>query len=113
MSAKGSPKHHEVIIIGTGFNGVAAAKTYLDIKPYVDVLLIDRESSLGGVWSASRIYPGLTYEMPAPLVDYSDMTMKEELGIEDWSDVTGYQVNEYLVHLHYPVKLNLSSLTNN
>jgi hypothetical protein len=83
MAANGSSIHHKVIIIGAGFNGVAAAKTYLLIKPNADILLIDRGRSLGGVSSASTIYTGLTYEMPAPLINYTDMTMRDELGIED------------------------------
>jgi len=64
MAGTDISKHHKVIMVGTGFTGLIAAKTYLAIDPNVDILLIDGESSIGGVWSASRIYPGLEYEAP-------------------------------------------------
>jgi len=34
--------------------------------------------------------------MSAPLLNFSDMDMCQELDMEIWSDVTGYQVNDYL-----------------
>lgn len=92
-----SSKHHRVIIIGAGFNGIIAAKTYLQINPTADILIIDGSNSLGGVWSSERIYPGLVYEMPCPMLDLSDFDMHKEMGIELWGDVNGYQVNEFLV----------------
>lgn len=91
-------KHHGVLIIGAGFNGIVAAKTYLQINPTADILIIDGSSALGGVWSAERIYPGLVYEMPCPMLNFSDFDMYKEMGIELWGDVTGYQVNEFLVN---------------
>ncbi len=90
-------KHHGVLIIGAGFNGIIAAKTYLQINPTVDVHIIDAGNALGGVWSADRIYPGLVYELPCPMLNFSDLDMHKEMGIELWEDVTGYQVNELLV----------------
>ena len=97
MASNSLPEHHRVIVVGAGFNGVSIAKTYLDINPSVDIVLIDCESSVGGVWSRERVYPGLYYEAPTPLADFPELTMLEELGLEDWSDVSGYQVNELLV----------------
>lgn len=97
MASSVGLEHHKVIVLGAGFNGVAVAKTYLDIDPSVDILLVDRESSVGGVWSTERIYPGLYYEMPAPLMSFNDMDICQELGIEKWSDVTAYQINTFLV----------------
>lgn len=86
-----------MIVIGAGFNGVVATKTYLRIDRSVDILVIDGESSLGGVWSSSRIYPGLVYEMPSPMLNSSDFDMCKELGIGEWEDVIGYQINDFLV----------------
>ena len=97
MDSRLSPEHHRVIVVGTGFNGLSIAKTYLDIDASVDVILIDCESSVGGVWSRERIYPGLHYETPTPTLDWTEMSMADEFGMEDWSDVTGYQVNEFIV----------------
>lgn len=33
MAPNGSPEHHKVIVLGAGINGLALAKTYLDIDP--------------------------------------------------------------------------------
>ncbi|XMA18642.1 hypothetical protein WAI453_011433 [Rhynchosporium graminicola] len=96
MASPHSTSHHDVVIIGAGHNGIVAAKTYLQMSPFVDLLIIDGEKSLGGVWSAERIYPGLIYEMPYPMMNFTDFDIGEELGIELWGDVTGYQVNEAL-----------------
>jgi dimethylaniline monooxygenase (N-oxide forming) len=102
MGSAAPPEHHKVIVLGAGINGISIAKTYLDIDPSVDILLVDCESSIGGVWSMDRIYPGLMYEVPTPLLDFSQLDMCEEFGMEKWSDVTGYRVNEFLVHTPYP-----------
>jgi dimethylaniline monooxygenase (N-oxide forming) len=99
MMGSSAPEHHKVIVLGAGINGIAFAKTYLDIDPSVDILLVDCEASIGGVWSKERIYPGLHYEAPAPLLNFSELDMCEEFGMEKWSDVTGYRVNEFLVRL--------------
>ena len=66
--------HHKVIILGAGLHGLAAAKTYLDIDPSVDLLVVDGDSGIGGVWSKSRIYPGLVFEQSTPMVNFTDMT---------------------------------------
>jgi cation diffusion facilitator CzcD-associated flavoprotein CzcO len=92
-----APEHHKVVVLGAGINGIALAKTYLDIDPSVDILLVDCEASIGGVWSKERIYPGLHYEVPAPLLNFTELDMCKEFGMEEWSDVTGYRVNKFLV----------------
>ncbi|KAH6711276.1 hypothetical protein BKA61DRAFT_88352 [Leptodontidium sp. MPI-SDFR-AT-0119] len=96
MAPSKSSLHHDVVIVGAGHNGIVAAKTYLQINPSVDILIIDGGSSIGGVWSAERIYPGLIYEMPCPMANFTDFDMEKELGVEPWGDVTGYQINEFL-----------------
>ena len=61
MASPSPSKPHKVIIVGAGINGILAPKTYLQIKPDVDILIIDSEKSIGGVWAATRIYPGLCF----------------------------------------------------
>jgi dimethylaniline monooxygenase (N-oxide forming) len=97
MASPGTSKHHKVVIVGAGVNGILAAKTYLQIKPDVDILIIDSEKSIGWCLGATRIYPGLIFELPAPTMNFSDFDICKELGIEKWRDVTGSQFNEFLV----------------
>lgn len=85
-----------VVIIGTGWIGLAAAKTYLQIRPDISLTIIDEDSSVGGVWSASRVYPGLIADSYAAIFDYSDFEMNVELGLDKWGDLSAAKVHEYL-----------------
>lgn len=85
-----------VIVIGAGWTGLAAAKTYLQINPNVSLSILDEDSSVGGVWSASRVYPGFMADSPSAIFDYSDFPMDVELGIGKWADLPSEKVHEYL-----------------
>jgi dimethylaniline monooxygenase (N-oxide forming) len=91
-----SPKPTRVIIVGAGWYGLAAGKTYLSLCPSISLTILDADSTVGGVWSASRIYPGLVADSPAANFDYSDLPMDEELGIDKWADLPAEKVHEYL-----------------
>lgn len=54
-----------------GWHGLAAAKTYIELHPTEDIVILEAENSIGGTWSHDRLYPGLksnnlhgTYEHP-------------------------------------------------
>jgi dimethylaniline monooxygenase (N-oxide forming) len=86
----------KVIIVGAGVYGLIAAKTYLQVNPRIDLTVIDADSSVGGVWSKSRVHPGLLVDSPSPSFEFSDMQMEEEFGVPQWSDLTGDMMSEYL-----------------
>ncbi|KAF9009261.1 FAD/NAD(P)-binding domain-containing protein [Hymenopellis radicata] len=81
-----------VVIIGAGWGGLAAAKTYLQINPNIQLTIIDAYKTLGGVWSQDRIYPGLIADSPSGLFDFSDLPMNEK----DWQEIPASKVFEYL-----------------
>lgn len=85
-----------VIIIGAGWTGLAAAKTYLEVNPNVSLTILDEDSTVGGVWSASRVYPGLVADSCAAIFDYSDFPMHEELNLDKWADLPAEKIHEYL-----------------
>lgn len=58
--------------------------------------IIDADSSVGGTWSAARIYPGLCADTPSGAFDFADLSMEEALRIHLWSDLTGDVVHECL-----------------
>jgi dimethylaniline monooxygenase (N-oxide forming) len=93
-----SQRASRVIVIGAGWTGLAAAKTYLQINPNVSLTIIDEDSSVGGVWSSSRIYPGLLADSCAAIFDFSDSAMHEEVGIDKYADLPAEKVHEYLEH---------------
>jgi dimethylaniline monooxygenase (N-oxide forming) len=97
LSASSRSQHStRVIIIGAGWSGLAAAKTYLQINPNISLTIIDEDSTVGGVWSSARIYPGLIADSCAAIFDYSDFPMDKELGIDKWADLPAEKVHDYL-----------------
>lgn len=91
-----SPSTYHVIVVGAGWYGLVAAKTYLQLHPSVSLLVLDAETSVGGVWSRSRIYPRLVVNQPTPMFEYADLSMKEALGVPESSDITGEMMADYL-----------------
>ena len=86
----------KVIIIGAGWSGLAVAKIYLQLFPSASLTVVDADTTVGGVWSSSRIYPGLIADSCAAIFDYSDFPMDEVLGIGRWADLPAEGVHEYL-----------------
>ncbi len=77
-------------IIGAGFAGVSSAKV---LKSFgYDVTVYEKEADVGGVWSASRRYPGLTTQNPRTTYELSDYPMPKEW--PEWP--YGEQVQEYI-----------------
>ncbi|KAK0108732.1 hypothetical protein ONS96_002578 [Cadophora gregata f. sp. sojae] len=85
-----------VVVIGAGWAGLVAAKTYLQIDPSINLTIFDSERTLGGVWNADRCFPGFLADSPSGLFDYSDLPMRDAIGLKDWSDLPGEKVHEYL-----------------
>ena len=59
-----------VCVIGAGIAGLVTAKTLA--QDGFDVLVIERESNLGGTWAPSRTYPGLRANNTKHTYEYSD-----------------------------------------
>lgn len=59
---------YEVVIVGAGFGGIGAA-IQLKKLGYHDLLIVDRESDLGGTWHVNR-YPGLACDIPSSTYSY-------------------------------------------
>lgn len=77
-------------IIGAGLAGLSTAKTLQQFGFAVTVF--EREDDIGGVWSASRRYPGLTTQNPRETYAFSDFPMPKSY--PEWP--TGAQVQAYL-----------------
>lgn len=79
-----------IAIIGAGIAGLCTAKT-LRAQGYA-VTLFEKEPDLGGVWSSSRRYPGLTTQNPKETYCFSDWPMPADY--PEWP--TGAQMQAYL-----------------
>jgi cation diffusion facilitator CzcD-associated flavoprotein CzcO len=45
--------------LGTGIHGLAMLKTYREVHPNASIVVLDKGTSIGGVWAKDRLYPGL------------------------------------------------------
>ena len=79
-----------VAIIGAGLAGLTTAKVLLQAGH--DVQVFDKTPDVGGVWSRTRRYPGVTTQSPKAQYSFSDFPMPEDL--PEWP--TGAQVQSYL-----------------
>jgi cation diffusion facilitator CzcD-associated flavoprotein CzcO len=79
-----------IAIIGAGVAGLATAKVLQQAGH--DAVVFDRTPDVGGVWSASRRYPGLTTQSPKAQYSLSDFPMPADY--PEWP--TGAQVQAYL-----------------
>jgi dimethylaniline monooxygenase (N-oxide forming) len=84
-----------VITIGAGIHGFAAAKTYLQMVPQVQLMIIDNNDTVGGVWSR-KVHPNLVADSSTPTFDFSELQMSDEFDIPEWGSMPGPIVYEYL-----------------
>ena len=77
-------------IVGAGFAGLSTAKVLTQVGH--DVVVYDRTADVGGVWSASRRYPGVTTQSAKGTYALSDFPMPEDY--PEWP--SGEQVQAYL-----------------
>ncbi|KAF3189923.1 hypothetical protein TWF788_009908 [Orbilia oligospora] len=67
----------DLIIVGAGINGLYAARSYLAIQPSINLIVIDSLSTVGGVWSKERIYPGLHVQTAPEYFELPELQYKD------------------------------------
>lgn len=80
----------KVAVVGAGVAGLATAKVLTQAGH--DVLVHDRTPDVGGVWSATRRYPGVTTQSARDTYAFSDFPMPKSY--PEWP--SGEQVQAYL-----------------
>jgi hypothetical protein len=94
-------------IIGAGVAGLTTAKVLKQAGH--EVVVYDKAPDVGGVWSRTRRYPGLTTQSPKAQYSLSDFPMPRDY--PEWP--TGAQVQEYLAayasHFGLDAALRLST----
>jgi cation diffusion facilitator CzcD-associated flavoprotein CzcO len=63
-----SNRPYDVIIVGAGFGGIGAA-IQLNRLGYDNIVILERETDLGGTWHVNR-YPGLAVDIPSTTYSY-------------------------------------------
>ena len=66
----------KIAIVGAGLSGLVTAKTLLDYGH--DVSVFEKEDEIGGVWSPSCRYPGLTTQNTRDSYAFSDFRMPKQ-----------------------------------
>jgi cation diffusion facilitator CzcD-associated flavoprotein CzcO len=79
-----------IAIIGAGVAGLATAKVLTQAGH--DVVVFDKTPDVGGVWSRTRRYPGVTTQSPKAQYSLSDFPMPRDY--PEWP--SGEQVQAYL-----------------
>jgi cation diffusion facilitator CzcD-associated flavoprotein CzcO len=96
-----------VAIIGAGVAGLATAKVLSQAGH--EVVVYEKAPDVGGVWSSTRRYPGLTTQSPKAQYSLSDFPMPRDF--PQWP--TGAQVQQYLAsyatHFGLDDKLRLNT----
>ncbi|EER25801.1 hypothetical protein D8B26_004086 [Coccidioides posadasii str. Silveira] len=87
----------DLVIVGAGINGLAAARTYCTIHPSANVVILESAASIGGVWAKERLYSGLRLNNLLGTYEYSDFPMDEAFGIQPGQHITGEATHRYLM----------------
>ncbi|KAF4990932.1 hypothetical protein FGRMN_8170 [Fusarium graminum] len=85
----------DVIVVGAGWYGLMAARTFLELAPETNLVILDDGKTVGGVWSNERIYPSLFAQISHPLFEYSFYPMpKDDISPDGF--VSGRTIQKYL-----------------
>ncbi|KAI8630513.1 hypothetical protein F5Y19DRAFT_48374 [Xylariaceae sp. FL1651] len=88
--------NYDVVVVGAGWNGLIAAYTYLELAPETSLIIVDNGKTIGGTWSAEKIYPNLYAQINTPKFEFTMWPMKPE-GISKDGYIPAKTVHEYLV----------------
>lgn len=80
----------KIAIVGAGFAGLSSAKVLTELGH--DVVVYEKAPDVGGVWSATRRYPGLKTQNDKGTYSLSDLAMPADY--PEWP--SGAQVQAYL-----------------
>ena len=87
-------------IIGAGFAGVTSAKILRDFG--FDTQVFEKDAEVGGVWTASRRYPGLSTQNVRSTYAFTDFPYPK--GTPEWP--SGEQVQKYIADYCSNFKIN-------
>ncbi|KAI0160602.1 hypothetical protein GGR57DRAFT_388184 [Xylariaceae sp. FL1272] len=87
----------DCVVIGAGWNGLAAAKQFICTQPDSTIAVLDREASIGGTWADHRLYHGLKSNNLLGTFEYPDFPMTtDKFDVKPGHHISGYTVNAYL-----------------
>ncbi|EMD88352.1 hypothetical protein COCC4DRAFT_149910 [Bipolaris maydis ATCC 48331] len=88
---------HDLVVVGAGWFGLAAAKSYIELHPGESIVVLDGSSSFGGTWSADRLYPGLKSNNLYGSYEYPDFPMLQSVyGVKEGQHIPAAVLHRYL-----------------
>lgn len=81
-----------------GWSGLAAAKTYMELHPFVNVVVLDAAETVGGVWAKDRLYPELKSNNLRGTYEYSDFPLDDSYGVKHGEHIPGHVIHTYLTN---------------
>ncbi|KAF8461227.1 hypothetical protein BDZ91DRAFT_830109 [Kalaharituber pfeilii] len=98
MSTQNGTEQVDLVVIGAGWHGLMAAKTYLEVNSSANILILDKSQTIGGVWAEHRLYPGLKTNNMLGTYEFSDfpMTGENAFGVKPGEHIPGHIVHAYL-----------------
>lgn len=108
-------EHFDVVVVGAGmfiwndwacisltdqcagFSSLGAAKVYMQCAPETNLIILDSNKTVGGVWSEENIYPGLRTNNHRGTLEFPDYPFPDDLGANYGEHLPGEAVHQYLV----------------
>ncbi|KAL6714953.1 hypothetical protein ACLMJK_007213 [Lecanora helva] len=87
----------DVAVIGAGLAGIAFARFYLDTHPDSNLVVLEKDGHIGGVWSAARVFDDFWVQSPLRMTSFSDVVLEIPKGAPNLHDTfEAKYVTEYL-----------------
>ncbi|OGM41995.1 flavin-binding monooxygenase-like protein [Aspergillus bombycis] len=86
----------DVTVIGAGWSGLAALKTYQQVDPSASIVLFESAASVGGVWAKHRLYAGLKSNNMLGTYEFSDFPMDASFGVQPGQHIPGTVIQTYM-----------------
>lgn len=99
--------HKRVCVVGAGIAGLVSAKVLHDDG--FEVVVFEKESTIGGVWAASRTYPGLRANNPRETYAFSDFPYPDSADDYPTAEQVRAYLDAYVDHFGIRPHLRLST----
>ena len=86
---------YDVVVVGAGLQGLAAARKFLQLDPNLNLIVIERKKTIGGVWSKEQVYTGLSSNNLRGTYEYTDFPMDDSHGVKKDEHIPGKCLHEY------------------
>ncbi len=96
-----------VCVVGAGIAGLVTAKVLQEDG--FDVVVFERDSSIGGVWAASRTYPGLRANNPRETYAFADFPYPDTADDYPTAEQVRAYLESYVDHFSIRPRIRLST----